>query len=554
MSALPDNLPPGAWVPGPPPLSRRSLSGLGTVALVLLMLGVGLLAALSVTPSPTVPTPAATRAEDVDAVIVGGTPIAWDPAAIGDAASAGTLAQVWEGLTAFDVDAHVRPALATGWRLEDRGRRIVFTMRPGITFSDGSPITASDVVRSWLRVLDPRTPSPLSGLLGEVRGARAYLAGQGRATDVGLQADGDQVIVSFDRPASYFPAAVASPTLAIVPATLPDGIGTPLLPDGLVVSGAYLPSAQTGAGLTLTANPRYWAGAPALGTITLVTDLAGRSPVDVFQSGEIDYTPIGSVDASWIRYDRDLGPQLRRSVDFSVEYYGFDTSRPPFSDVDVRRAFATAIDWRRLVLLADPDAVTATSMVPAGIEGRGDGDFLPAADPDGARAALARAGFPGGAGFPDVTLVTNDAPYDQAVVTQLRAVLGVDLSVETMPFDEYSARLDSDPPMMWSLDWIADYPHPQDFLELLLETGSGNNVGRWSDAGFDAALSAAASTDDADTQERHYTEAQAIVQDQAPVIPLRYGESWALSRDGLLGAAQSGIGIVRFAGLAWAGR
>ena len=68
--------------------------------------------------------------------------------------------------------------------------------------------------------------------------------------------------------------------------------------------------------------------------------------------------------------------------------------------------------------------------------------------------------------------------------------------ISPYPFGDYGDRLTTDPPQIWSIDWIADYPHPQDFLGLLLETGSTNNYGRWSDTGYDSALDAAASTDD----------------------------------------------------------
>ena len=113
-------------------------------------------------------------------MVVGGQPAAWDPARISDAASAETLAQVWEGLTTFDAQAQVQPALAQGWELSDGGLKLTFHLRPGITFSDGSPITADDVVNSWLRIIDPSTPSPLSGLLGDVVKARDYQAGKAR--------------------------------------------------------------------------------------------------------------------------------------------------------------------------------------------------------------------------------------------------------------------------------------------------------------------------------------------------------------------------------------
>ena len=265
------------------------------------------------------------------------------------------------------------------------------------------------------------------------------------------------------------------------------------------MSGAYIPSAQDADGFLLTANPRYWAGPPALDRIAQVTDLAG-SPVDAFASGDVDYVSISPDDASWIRYDRSLGPQLRRSDDLSVEYFGFDTTRPPFDDPLVRQAFAWAIDWDALVRLADPAAVPATSIVPAGIAGRGTGDFSPRFDPDAARAALAEAGYPGGAGFPDVTMITGGSVYEAAVRDGIERELGIRLTAEEMPFDAYSERLDEDTPAIWSLAWSADYPHPNDFLGLLLETGSPSNPGDWSDPAFDAAIDAAASTADPDEQ------------------------------------------------------
>ena len=100
----------------------------------------------------------------------------------------------------------------------------------------------------------------------------------------------------------------------------------------------------------------------------------------------------------------------------SLEYLGFDTSRPPFDDVLVRRAFGAAVDWARLVALANPgDETPATSMVPPGIPGRDATDYLPTTDPGRARTLLAQAGFPDGRGFPAVTLVTGGSSYGEAL-------------------------------------------------------------------------------------------------------------------------------------------
>ena len=135
--------------------------------------------------------------------ILTGFPTTLDPAAQGDAGSAQVTAQLFESLTTFDADRQVRPALAESWRIEEGGRRIVFHLRPGLTFSDGTPLRPSDVVRSWLRIIDPDAPSPLTSLMLGVDGALEYVTGQATDPDsVGLHADDDtgDVTVDLSRP------------------------------------------------------------------------------------------------------------------------------------------------------------------------------------------------------------------------------------------------------------------------------------------------------------------------------------------------------------------
>ena len=478
-------------------------------------------------------------------------PATLDPAAAGDAATSAVISQLFETLTAFDDSLVLRPALAESWRSEQGGQRIVFHLRSGLTFSDGTPLRPVDVVRSWRRVIDPTSPSPLATLLLDVRGAKAYLAGSGSAADVGLTADdaaGD-VLVDLERPASDFPRIVAGPTFGVVP----PGVGAGLrADDGFVASGGYRAISETDSEMVLHANPRYWAGPPAITTITLTTDLAGASPVDVFERGDLDYVDISEYDARWIAYDRTLGPQLRETPSLSTFYFGFDARKAPFDDVRVRQAFGAAVDWRRIATLdaLDPSSV-ANSMVPPGIPGRSDRDVLPAHDPGLGRRLLAEAGYPGGTGFPDVALVTSGSPYDRAVVADVRRELGITLRSETMDSDSYFARLDHDPPAIFVLAWIADYPGRNDFLGVLLGSDAINDYGRWRSSAFDAAVAeaGAAATDSAAAAA--YDKAEDVVRTEVPVIPMSYGTGWALSRDGLLGAGQNGLGSIRLAGLAW---
>jgi oligopeptide transport system substrate-binding protein len=491
----------------------------------------------------------AARPDSVKILIGSATTL--DPAAQGDIGSAAISAQLFETLTGFDAELQVRPALAASWDLLDGGRRIVFHLRPNLTFSDGSPLTGDDVVRSWMRIIDPAAPSPLLSLISDVEGALAYARGDVRDPgSVGISADGLDVEVRLTRPATDFVSIVASPTFAV----LPPGVGenpSALLPGGFVGSGAYVLKTVSDEKTTLSANERYWTGPPSIPTVELIHDIGGRSPVAAFEDLGLDLTGIFPFDATWIAYDEALGPQLRESVSLSLNYYGFDTRRPPFDEAKVRKAFAHAVDWRRLVaLVAGETATVATGMVPPGIPGRSDDDFLPSYDPAEARRLLTDAGYPGGAGFPETTFMTFGGATDEAFVDEVRRELGIKLNYETMSGD-YFGRLSADPPNIWSMGWVADYPGPNDFLGILLGTGSSNNYGGWSSPEFDAAIADALETTDPAAIRAAFDRAEGIVRDEAPVIPLSYSTDWTLARDGLLGAYENGLGIIRMAGLAW---
>ncbi len=486
-----------------------------------------------------------------------GAPASIDPAHHGDLGSAQFVSQLYETLTAVDPQLNIRPALAASWQVNSSGTQVTFTLRDHLEFSDGSPLTASDVVHSWRRLFTPGNPSPLASLIADVKGARELLSGQTTDTStLGVSApDPRTVVVDMVQGGGNLPAIVSSAPFAIVPPSAGDGEIMPA-PGSMVGSGAYTLASMTADTWTLQANPHYWAGKPAVDTVNMLLTINGQSPVDAFSAGTVDVTPISFTDAGWLAYDRQLGPSLREDPSLSVTYYGFETRRGPFADARVRQAFAMAIDWKRLAQLEDPlSSVPATGMVPAGMPGRPSGDFLPVFDVARARQLLAQAGYPGGAGLPAITFIGGGGgDSDAAIVAMLQTNLGVTVQYQTMDFGAYQQRLATDPPDIWSLSWVADYPGANDFLGVLLGTGSTANEGGWSNSDFDAAVAQGSSASDPAAALAAFTRAEQIVQDQVPVVPVSYGRSWSLVRDGLLGAAQNGTGILRLAGLKWSGQ
>ena len=524
--------------PYSPAMRRRG----ALVALVALALG---LLARGTSPFETL---AATRDE---VRILAGEPATFDPAGQGDITTAAVTAQLHETLTTYDAALQLQPALAASWDVGADGRDVVFHLRPGLTFSDGTPIAGEDVVGSWLRLIDPRSPSPLAALMIDVKGARAHLTGQSKdPAEVGLRANGLDVEVELERPGADFPAIVSAAIFAVVPpAVWRDGANA--FGPGQPVSGGYEVASVSSEEIVLQRNERYWAGPPAIQTVRLVLDIGGRSAIAAFEADDIDYTSVSSVDAPWIPYDPALGPQLRAASSLDLTYLALDTSRAPFDDVRVRQAFGAAVDWRRVVTLSSTGGtVAATSMVPPDIPGGGEAVWLPDYDPDRARELLAEAGYPGGAGLPQIEFGTGGYPVAPAIAADLQRELGMNL--DQVVYDDHLNRISTSPPNLWITGWIADYVGPNDFLGVLLETDSNDNNGKWSSPAFDEAIADALSSRDPDTAQLAYERALAQIQDEVPVVPLFHSSNWALSREGLLGAGDNGLGVLRIPGMAWA--
>jgi oligopeptide transport system substrate-binding protein len=496
--------------------------------------------------------PIATFAASPDEVrILAGEPGTFDPALQGDLTAAAVAAQLHETLTAYDAALQLQPALAASWDVGADGRNVVFHLREGLTFSDGTPMTAEDVVGSWLRIIDPDTPSPLAALMLDVKGARAHLAGQSTdPADVGLRANGLDVEVELERPGADFPAIVSASIFAVVtPAAWRDGEAA--FGPGEAVSGGYTVASSSSSEIVLQRNDRYWAGPPAIPTVRLVLDIGGRSSIAAFEADDLDYAAVQSFDAPWIPYDPRLGPHLRETSSLDLTYLVLDTTKAPFDDLRVRQALGAAVDWERVVTLSSPGGtVAAHSLVPPGIPGGGDGTWLPVHDPDRARELLADAGYPGGAGLPLIEFASGGTLVGAAIAADLERVLG--MRVEEVAYDDQSTRINTSPPNAWIAGWIADFVGPNDFLGVLLESDSGNNDGGWASPAFDRAIADALSTRDPATAQAAYERAMAEVQAEVPVVPLFHSTGWALSREGLLGAADNGLGILRIPGMAWA--
>ena len=479
-----------------------------------------------------------------------GQPGTLDPAFIADQSDVQLLLQLYAGLTRLDERGRPYPSLASGWVVSDDELSVTFTLRDDLRFSDGSPLTAADVRRSWLRLLDPEVGALAPDVLSVIEGATERRAGGASEDEVGIEAPADDtLVVHLRHPAGYFPAVVATPTTFVVPRKA-DASPNWQSVDGFIGSGPYVVDAIDGTDLVLRANKEYVAGPPPIDEVRFVGDL-DTDPVTAFAGGALDLVGIGSYDAGWIAYDRELGRSLHRGAASTIQFFGFDTTAPPFDDVRVRRAFLLALDRERLVALSQGTAATpASSIVPPAVQPP---DWPVEFEHDAAEAArlLDEAGYQDRADLGTITVNGTGLDVGPTVATW-RDVLGVDVAIENMDFGDYLAQLDEGVAApIYTINWIIDYPSPQALYGLLLAPGAGSNYGRWADDEFASLLDAAASESDPAAQAAAYAAVDARVDEEAPVIPWSYGETWWLARDGLNGLGDLTLGLIDFGRVSW---
>jgi ABC-type transport system substrate-binding protein len=479
---------------------------------------------------------------------LGGEVKTLDPAFINDASDVQLLLQLYAGLTRLDENGEPYPSLAESWTVSGDGRTYTFTLRDDLRFSDGSPLGAEDVRRSWLRILDPATNSTAPDVMSVIAGAPERLAG-GSESDVGIQAqDATTLVVELRHPAGYFPAIAATPTAFVVPPAADTSQDWQSV-DAFVGSGPYVAESMNDTQLVLSANEQYVAGPPPIREVDWITQVDSDS-VAAYADDQVDLAGVASFTASWIAFDPDFGPALHESASLDVQYFGFDTSRPPFDDARVRQAFALALDRERLVPLAEgTGGMPASSVIPPALWP----EDLPAdipSDPEEARRLLDEAGYVDRDDLGVITVADAGLGVDPAVAVW-RDELGARISIESMDFGEYLRDLESDPPRIFTINWIADYPSPYALFSLLLLPNALSNYGRWADDHFVDLLEAASAAKGDVAQAAAYVAVDAYVDDQAPIVPWSYPTGWWLVRPGLRGLGNLTTGILDFGRVSW---
>jgi len=427
----------------------------------------------------------------------GAEPESLDPHLVSGVPEHRIMMGLYEGLVTPDPEtATAMPGVAESWEISSDGTVYTFTLRDDAVWSDGTPITAQQIVDSWIRVLDPETAAPYAWFPSMfIAGAAEFNAGEADADSVAVEAIDDRTF-RFETvgPLPYTLDALAHYSFAIVPIHAIEEFGSEwTLPENHVGNGPYVlnewsPQEQ----IVLTPNETYWnADKVELDRVVFLPVDDNNTAHNMYLNGEMDWStdvPVAQVEAAQLRDDFQVSPYL------GTYYYVFNNGREPLNDPRVRKALAMAIDRELLVeTVTKAGEIPAYSIVPemTGYPGI-DGVEENLAE---ARQLLADAGFPNGQGFPELTLLYNTHDSHKAIGEFIQQQwlnnLNINVTLENQEWATYLANRRAHEFDIARAGWIGDYQDPNTFLDMFI-TGGAMNGGQYSNSEYDRLVSQAA--------------------------------------------------------------
>ena len=482
--------------------------------------------------------------------LYGANPYTLDPAVSSDLNSSSYILQIFNGLLRLGDDLEPEGDIAVSWDKSQDQTVYTFHLRQDVVFHDGRKLTAADVKYSWERACNPATGSQVAGTyLGDIVGAKDVISGKAKEIS-GVKALDDYTLqVTIDAPKSYFLSRLTYPTAMVVDRNNVSSGQWWRKPNG---TGPFkLAEWQDFSRLVVERNDKFYGEIAGLERVEfqMLTGL----PMNLYETGDIDI-----MDVSTVYIDRVADPsgpfykELQITPQLSFTWVGFNTNKPPFDDINVRKAFTMAVDKDKIISLVMRDmADRADGILPPGMPGYNENLKGIGFDVNGARDALKASRYGGAAGLPAITLTTSGygnsiSSVLEALVTQWWENLGVEVRVRQLEPNFYIYNLKAEKDEMFDMGWVADYAHPQDFLEVLFRTGEDNNFAEYSNPAVDKILAAAAIEPDNEKSLRMYQQAEQMLVDDAAMLPLYFGENYQLVKPYVKNYSLNAMG---FAGL-----
>lgn len=493
---------------------------------------------------------------------VGADPKTIDPGLNGASEGGDVINQTFEALTR-EKSGVVYPGMAESWDVSDDGKTVTFHLRES-NWSDGSPLTANDFVYSWKRGMDPATASEYSWIWEYTNVVGAWDAVNGSSLDdVGVMAVDDLTLeVQLIAPTDYIiqllsfyhfmPVKQSSVEAGADGAWAKD-------PELAVSNGPFVLTSYTiGEELTLRKNENYWnASAVKLGGIDGVLIDESATAYQAFESGELDFIP----DVPPAEIPRLIAEDDRFHVFplLGTYYYNFNMDLDIWSDDNVRLAMTLAVDRELICETLASGQVPAAGFVPPGFLDDKGNDFFETAGTYGlvaddskvaeAQALFAEAGYPGGVGFPEFTILYNTSEGHQAVAELVQEMfktnLGITCNIENQEWAVFQvSRTEGDYEMSRG-GWLTDFMDPMGLLAIFT-VGNDYNDPNFNNAEYDAYMETANTTNSRAEHFEALYAAQEILIAELPIIPIYHYTDIMMASPNLMDWDRSVLGTLDF--------
>lgn len=459
-----------------------------------------------------------------------------DPQVVSGVAEHRALSALFEGLANLDyATMEPIPGAAASWTVSEDGTVYTFTLQPEGRWSNGDPVTAHDFHYAFHRMLTPALGSKYAYMLHCIKNARAFNEGESDDFDaVGVKVLDERTLeITLEAPTPYFLSMqihfawfpVHQKTIEAFGEMAQRGSAWTRAGNHVSNGPFKLKEWRPDEVLKVSRNPEYWKAASVkLDEIQYYPISNEQTEERMFRNGELDITytvPMHKIEA----YRKESPELLQIHPYLGTYFYRFNTSRKPFDDVRVRQAFGLAVDReeiaRNVCKAGEQPAYFFTPPNTAGFTS----SYQVETNAEKARALLAEAGYPGGAGLPPMEILYNSADADKTIAETVQRMWQETLGVKvTLHNQDYKVYLNTMSELNYDIArsiWIGDVVDPVNFLECFLSK-SGNNRTGFASGEFDMAINKAYSEADPEKRKVHLQEAETILLENAVITPVYF--------------------------------
>jgi len=445
-----------------------------------------------------------------------------DPNLASDVESFKLLSNMFEGLTQFDLKLNVQPANAKSWKVTEDGMTYTFYLDPKYKWSDGKQVVAQEYVDGWVRLLDPKTASKYAYFLYNVKGAKEFNHGKNKdPNSVQVRAISDyEFQVTLTAPISYFPMITTFFVTVPIRKDLVDKDPYHFTnAKGYVSNGPFtLKEWRHDEKLTLIRNP-YYGGKikPEIERVEVYVIYDLVIQLALYQRDDLDFIELPPIAIKLFEDHPDFTPVPL----LSTYYFGMNVTKPPLNQHRWRLALAMSLDKSKIPKVLRGGEYPTNSFVPKGMFGY-EPDVGIKFDPQKARELIADDLKTGKT--KKLTLNFNTDARNNRVAEwaqeEWKKNLGIEVELVNEEWKSYINRLDNNPPPLWRMGWGADYPDPDNFLNLFTSY-SANNHTMWKSSEYDDLIKRASVITEKSERKKLYIEAQKLLLErETAIIPL----------------------------------